>query len=533
MVDINCTYEPVAAGEIVNAIRSGALPEIYRMDGDLVHLYADEDAPVPGIQYRRIDRDVLREILRTEANCYRIKTTQNGGSQNLPAFPTAPALSAALSGVNWAGVPIMRGITYTPSIRPDGTVITARGYDPATGIWCDPRGFSERHLRELSWSWNSDDEDDVRESYVFEDQALSVINDVLADFPWKGEADKANFIALMFTPILRTYMPGALAPMGVISATAPASGKTLLTQILTALYGGITNAWVRNDEELSKVITTSFTSPAAVVTFDNISEKHELSSPILAKLLTDRRWSGRELGSTRMIDKPNDKLWLATGNNVTIGGDMATRVVMVELDPGAPKPEQRDNFRVGDLTRWLQNEQNILDLKHALIFLARLWISRGGAQRGTANMRSFSQWGEVLSGLLGEIRVQGFLSNTSRVAEEDVEAAEWEGFLMRWYEIHGNRELKTTELHSSITTDAGIWGDAMILDRNGEPLNRHALAIAIGRHVGRFYGQYRVLKREGNARSKFYRVVQFGHESDEVAGRNLADLEDLPKWMKG
>jgi hypothetical protein len=531
MVDINCTYEPVATSEIVAAIRSGAIPEIYRMDGELVHVYEDENAPVPGTQYRRVTTDVLRDILHQDADCYKIKTTQQN-VQRLPAFPGRDALNTVLANVNWSGVPVLRGITYTPSIRPDGSVITSRGYDPATGIWCDPRGFSERHLRELSWDWNPNDEDDFRESYVFEEQAINLLDSVLGDFPWKSDADRANYLALMFTPLLRTYMPGALAPMGVISATAPASGKTLLTQILTALYGGVTNAWVRNDEELAKVITTNFMSTAPVVTFDNISEKHELASPILAKLLTDNRWAGRELGSTRMIDKPNDKLWLATGNNVTIGGDMATRVIMVELDPAAPNPEARASFRLGDLTEWLQHEQNILELKYALIFLARLWLTRGRGQRGSAQMRSFTRWGSVMSGLLSELRFHGFLSNTSRVAEEDVEAAEWEAFLMRWYEINGNRELKTNELHASIVTDTNHWGDAIILDRNGEPLNRHALAIAIGRRVGRWCGQYRVLKREGPARAKFYRVVQFGHETDEVPGRDLADLDTAPKWMK-
>jgi hypothetical protein len=67
----------------------------------------------------------------------------------------------------------------------------------------------------------------------------------LGDFEWEDEASRANYIALMVTPYLRRPLK-ALAPLAVISASAPGSGKSLLSGVIGLLVGQQMVPWVAN-----------------------------------------------------------------------------------------------------------------------------------------------------------------------------------------------------------------------------------------------------------------------------------------------
>ena len=55
-----------------------------------------------------------------------------------------------------------------------------------------------------------------------------LLEEFLGDFPWVTTADKANYVGLLVTPILRSYLR-TLIPFGVVTSTMPGSGKTILT----------------------------------------------------------------------------------------------------------------------------------------------------------------------------------------------------------------------------------------------------------------------------------------------------------------
>ena len=82
----------------------------------------------------------------------------------------------------------------------------------------------------------------------------------LGDFPWAGEADKANYVGMLVTPILRSYLR-TLIPFGVVTSTMPGSGKTILTCGLGMLYGQRILTWTHSDEELRKAITSVLADP--------------------------------------------------------------------------------------------------------------------------------------------------------------------------------------------------------------------------------------------------------------------------------
>jgi len=311
------------------------------------------------------------------------------------------------------------------------------------------------------------------------------------DFPWVRPSDRAQYFALAFAPIMRPYIPGP-TPMGLISATAMGSGKSYLTYLFTELYGMGTLTWPNDgSEELRKAITTKLTTTGApVITFDNVDNGGTLKSPVLADLLTKSYWEDRQLGSMTNIGAPNDRLWLATGNNIRTGGDMARRVIWVRLDPDCPNPDQRDGFAIGDFQIWVR--QNAAAVLRALLTLATGWIA-AGAPRRNVRMGSYSEWTSAMAGLLDWAEIPGFMEDRGSTSLDlDEEAGEWHALLATWYRVFGNRPMATKEVLQA----SDVAEEVPLTTRHERPVPRQ-LGQWLNARMGRYYGDYRLVRHPG------------------------------------
>ena len=184
--------------------------------------------------------------------------------------------------------------------------------------------------------------------------AVELILIPIEEFPFVSDDDQATWIGLAFTPALRPMLPGPYQ-MGVITATNPGSGKTLLTKMLTILHGGVRRGEMpRDSDELRKSITAALMDTTApIITFDNLTGV--VRSSVLESLLTSRTWTDRWLGQNKSVTATNDRLWLATGNNAQFGGDLARRIAPVALDPPEADHHLRTDFKIKDLDGWMQS----------------------------------------------------------------------------------------------------------------------------------------------------------------------------------
>ena len=67
--------------------------------------------------------------------CQPYKITKKGEEYDATLPP-----SIARMYLNWKGewrLPLLNGVTTAPLLSEDGSIRTARGYDPATGLWCE------------------------------------------------------------------------------------------------------------------------------------------------------------------------------------------------------------------------------------------------------------------------------------------------------------------------------------------------------------------------------------------------------------
>lgn len=482
MVDI--TNERDALHNLVKEIADGALPETYIRDGKLVHVGVVSGArngrrKKEGAAAERQAPDMNASQLRALIAQHMV-TLSFGAKGPVPKLPTEALCKSILARTEWPTMPDLVEITRMPFVRPDGTVCQTQGYDSDTGTWLNvDDGFPAVP--------ETPSADEIAEA---KDLLLSK---VLGDFPFVSPGDRANYLGLLLAPALKQVI-GGLYPFGVITAAAPGSGKSLLTEIISRTYGGNgeTNTLSRQDEEVRKVITSKLmTDPHAVVTFDNIGKTHAVDSPVLAQLMTSSVWSDRALGSNDTVSRVNDKLWLGTGNNVRLGGDMASRSVFVRIDPKMEKPDKRDTslFAVGDLKTWLATPENQVKIIHALLVLVRSWAS-AGMPRVKIEMRTFTPWAQTVGGLLNFHGIEGFLSSTEDVDDADDEAYEWAQFLSAWQARHGDDWMTTAQLLAShkstqfevMSGQIDPWNGSFPVRENGQAYTTHALGAKL-KHV--------------------------------------------------
>ncbi|MCA1229943.1 hypothetical protein [Saccharopolyspora sp. 6M] len=479
---------PDAIRQLTAAVGSRLLPDTYVQDGTPVVVEAvsgagdpaagDDDVALP-LAASPLRVAQLAGLLAEHTHVVRPEVDKNGSHTEVETSPARDVLSAVLARRSWPELPVLHRIISTPVLRPDGTLLQTPGYDPETGFLLAGR----THLEPVPDQPTRDDVEAAREF---------LLNTFLRDFPWKTAADRANYLALLATPILRPFTR-ALSPFGIVDATMPGSGKTILSGCAGMLSGQRVLTWTDSDEELRKSITSVLADQTGVVVFDNLEEGHVINSAVLARLVTERTWTDRKLGTNSASSYANDRLWLATGNNLRVGGDMASRSVWVRLDPDCPRPEARTGFTIPNLDSWiLQPANQAVVLRHLLILILD-WTAAGAPTSSSVpQMRQFTRWAQHLGGWLEHHGIDGFLANSEDNRALDDDGAEWRAFLLRWHQLHGDKPLGTKTLRATADdlsgTSDGPWQGTFPTTANGKLLSTKSLGRKLTGQVGRGRG---------------------------------------------
>jgi len=301
----------------------------------------------------------------------------------------------------------LRGVTHTPLPRSEGGMLVEAGYDEASGLLHHPLGSIPS----------------VPSNPTKAQIAASVarVRGMVDQFSWAGDHDEANFIGALLTPLMRLVTPPPYK-MVAIAAHQRGSGKSLLAEVVRTVHGGSLRSWPGTEEELGKQITAVLTQTTApVAQIDNI--RGLVKSAKLEALLTTREWTDRLLGSTNDTTAINDRLWVATGNNLTLGGDLDRRVVWVSIDPGIERPEDRTGFKIADLAGYVRLNRGII--LGDLLTMLSAWDA-AGRPTGDTTSDSFGPWVAAVRGVLALCEVPGTFDHAdsrSDAVDPDVDDA--------------------------------------------------------------------------------------------------------------
>ena len=357
-------------------------------------------------------------------------------------FPAEAATHVHTAARSRSGTPNLRrlnGVTHTPIMRADGSILNTPGYDTGTGmLYLPERGLT---VPDLPSPFGREDVG----------AAVGFLNTIVSEFPFIGEHHRANWFGALFTPLMRVMLPPPY-PAFVIDAPSPGAGKSYLAGIIRTVHGGVIRAgWPSDDAEFGKVaLSTLIGTTAPVVTFDNVRGK--IRSPKFEALLTSPIFTDRLLGVSRDANAANDRLWTITANNAEIGGDLARRCYWITIDPQMPRPHERTGFAL-DLRTWPSaNRGRIIA---AMLTIIRGWVLAGMPKADMKRSDDFATWDAAMEGLLNWAGFTGQFGKPDETRQESDDDQEWLVFLTAVHSVFGVREFKIRDLVSRLKDSDG------------------------------------------------------------------------------
>lgn len=426
-------------------------PRIFRRSGALVRIEINENGQ-PVIQ-QMTESGVRGELAR--AALWIQFNTKGDETPVSPPLEVVRDLMTMPGG--WPAIPALSGVTETPVIRPDGSILAAAGYDGPTRLFYYPD--KAMVLPPIPDAPTSADLEAGR----------GLLKELFVDFPFDSPISEANILAALITPIVRPLITGP-TPLCVIDKPQVGSGASLIATVIAQVTTGRAPAMMtapRDPDEWRKTITSSLLEGRGIIVLDNL--EGALYDSNLAAVLTATTYAARMLGSNQIIDLPNMATWIATGNNINLGGDLPRRAYLVHIDPGMARPWLRDTGRFlhPELEAWARDNRG--RILAAVLTLARGWIVAGRPlPDDMPRLGGYESWVRVIGGILSYAGIKGFLANLMELYERnDTETPAWTAFVTIWHEILGEKKVTGKELQDAIQGSSEF--EEVLPDRVGIP----------------------------------------------------------------
>lgn len=336
--------------------------------------------------------------------------------------------------------PEVERVVTVPTLRPpSGRLVTTPGYDAETRSYYEPgeglEGLEALADRRVTW------ED------VVAAKAL-VLDELIGDFPFVDDADRANALGLFVLPFVRDLIAGP-TPLHWVNAPEPGTGKGKLVDSLLAAGLGVvaSEPLPAGEEERRKKLTAIMRSGVAAVKLDNV--KGKVQSPALELALTEARWKDRILGASTSLDVPIKVVWTLTANNATPGTDLARRVVLIRLDARTEQPYRRTGPTPGTgwrhiLPAWALEHRR--ELANAALTMCQWWVQQGMPKAQAGRMGSYEAWEAIVGGVLESIGVTSFLGNLGDMDARDDDRHDIAELFVAWRAVYGDRIVTSREV---------------------------------------------------------------------------------------
>ena len=244
----------------------------------------------------------------------------------VPIDPPAAHAETLLAREGEWNAPVLTGIVATPTLRRDMTLIQTPGYDESTGLLYDPGGIEYPEIPEAPTK------EDAK-------VALRTILHPFREFAFAGKEDRSVLVAAILTSVVRRILPAA--PLFAIDAPTAGSGKSLLVELVGIIATGHKPAMMsqgKSPEEDEKRLSSVLMAGDAIIVIDNCDRA--LGGDTLCTILTQEVFRARVLGKSETPQLLTNVLVMATGNNLTIEGDLGRRTLICRIDTGAERPDQ-------------------------------------------------------------------------------------------------------------------------------------------------------------------------------------------------
>jgi putative DNA primase/helicase len=373
----------------------------------------------------------------------------------------------------------LSGVITTPTLRPDGTIFSDEGYDPATQLLL----LRPPTLPTIPAKPTRDDAID----------ALQILDSLLSEFPFVDGPSRSVALSALITPVVR----GAIqtSPLHVTSAPVAGSGKSYIIDIASGISTGErapVMAVGSTEEETEKRLDSALLGGQPIISIDNVNG--ELGGNKLCQLIERPLVTIRPLGQSKTIKVESRATCYATGNNIRLIGDMTRRVIVCTLDPKVERPELRtfdhDPFKevIADRGKFIA----------AALTIARAYVVAGCPGKLPA-LASFDDWSRIVRSALVWLGCPDPIDTMEAARADDPEVSSLRSLMAAWYNAVNTQNFTLGKLKEEAWRD-GFGGGLLhpdlkeallaIADNRGE-LNTRKLGHFLLRHKGRIVDNMR------------------------------------------
>jgi putative DNA primase/helicase len=451
-------------------------PRILNRGGALVRLNERR-----GIQVEPLNPDSLRSELAEVADW---RNASNG--VYVPVFPSPTVVRNVLAQPLWP-FPTLERIVRAPVFTRSARLVTSPGFDSESGIYLDNEGFA---LADIPGNPTSADVTDAKRL---------IMDELLSDFPFVSDAEKAHAVALLLVPFIRDLIEGPV-PIHVVESSTPGTGKGLLVHVCLLPTAGrqvpsMTEG--RDEDENRKRLTSHLVGGPDFVFLDNV--RRPVDSSAIASAITAEVWEDRLLQQTKMVRVPMRAVFVITGNNPTLSNEMARRSIRIRLDAGVDQPWRRRGFR-HPLPKWAAEHR--AELVGSALVLTNAWLSAGRPGWSGSGLGSFEEWSSIMGGIFEVVEIPEFLGNIDEFyAASDQETKTWSALVQAWWDKYAEASVGVSDLCDLAIgiLDLGTGDERSIRTRFGRQLGQRRDRIVAGCRIedaGTYQGaaRYRLVK---------------------------------------
>jgi len=349
--------------------------------------------------------------------------------------------NAYLARGNYPGLNELAGFIEAPTITPDGRIIDQPGYDADTGLFA---AFGE--IPGYESPKNKPHPAAVK-------AAINILLKLMAEFPAVEDADKSAVLAGIITSVVRRILPAA--PMVAITAPTPGTGKTLIAETFAIIATGRRASVLslgHDDAEAEKRLAGVLLAGDACILLDNI--ERPLKGDLLCQVTTQQFVRLRPLGASGMVSIPTHAMLVATGNNLSVIGDLKRRVMLIRLDAKQERPEQR-KFKNDHLE--MVHEQRGLLIRAALT-ISLAYIAAGSPEiEGLHPLGGFELWDKMVRRPLVWLGMADPLKAAEELRKQDPDIENMRMLFESWFAVFPKGEATAAEVVTA-GTDGMIGG---------------------------------------------------------------------------
>ncbi len=425
-INADALHETASLAE--QALKSSGLP-LYTRSGSIVRPAIDDVEAARGRRTKiaRLVKIPLANMVDMLARAARWEKWETRTKTWIKTSPPEQIAGMVLARDGEWVLPPISGVITTPTLRPDGSLLTTEGYDRETRLLLlSPPSMPPTILRPTR--------DDAL-------KALTLLQDLLSEFCFVDEASKSVALSGFITPVIRGAI--TVAPLHAARAPTPGSGKSYLADIAAAIAIGQRAPAMgagKTEEELEKRLAAALLSGVSIISLDNVNG--ELGGDALCQMVERPIVNIRPLGKSQNIQIEARTTVFANGNNMLILGDMVRRVIQASLDTEDERPELRQ-FKKDPVSMVLADRGKYVA---ACLTIVRAYHASGFPGR-LSSLASYEDWSLLVRSALVWLGCADPVNTMQTARDEDPILREINDVFGEWEQVIGlDKVLSVTEI---------------------------------------------------------------------------------------